>query len=73
MKILYAASYEPPFPVAQVVLDNTEEDRQTAALPALIDTGSDGSLVPLVYRRQILAPVLTETRIRSHWGESRVV
>ena len=40
---------------------------------ALLDTGSDGSLVPLLYLQQILAPALTDSRIRSHWGEWRSV
>jgi predicted aspartyl protease len=39
----------------------------------LLDTGSDGTLVPITYLRRILAPVLTNTRIRSHWGEWRPV
>lgn len=71
MKYPYDTSYQPAFPVVQVVLHNGEEGLHTAAESALLDTGSDGSLVPIVYLRQILAPVLTDTRICSHWGEWR--
>jgi len=71
MKYPYDASYQPPFPVVRVVFDNSEEGLRTTADNALLDTGSDGSLVPIAYLRQILSPALTDTRIRSHWREWR--
>ncbi|MBL7064765.1 MAG: hypothetical protein ISS49_11265 [Anaerolineae bacterium] len=71
MKYPYDASYRPPFPAVRAVLHNSEEGLRTAAMNALLDTGSDGSLVPIAYLREILAPALTDTRIRSHWGEWR--
>ncbi len=71
MKYPYDTSYQPPFPVARVILYNSEEGLRTAPKNALLDTGSDGSLVPIAYLRQIFAPALTDTRIRSHWGEWR--
>ncbi len=71
MKYPYDASYQPPFPVVQVVFYNSEEGLRTAAENALLDTGSDGSLVPIAYLRQVFAPALTDIRIRSHWGEWR--
>jgi predicted aspartyl protease len=40
---------------------------------ALLDTGSDGSLVPIAYLEEILAPPMADTHIRSHWGEWRAV
>lgn len=71
MKYPYDVSYQPPFPVVRVVLCNGEEGLRSASAKALLDTGSDGSLVPIAYLWQILAPALTDTRIRSHWGEWR--
>jgi len=71
MKCPYDTSYQPPFPVVRVVFHNSEEGLRTAAENALLDTGSDGSLVPIAYLRQVFAPALTDTRIRSHWGEWR--
>lgn len=56
-----------------MVLTNAEEELRTGAMNALIDTGSDGTLVPMALLEDILAPVLSETRIRSHWGEWRAV
>ncbi len=73
MKHPYDTAYQPAFPVVQVVLENVEEERRTEPVPALLDTGSDGTLVPIAYLRRILATVLTNTRIRSHWGEWRPV
>jgi predicted aspartyl protease len=70
MKHPYDDSYQPPFPALQVILYNTEEGLH-ASEKALLDTGSDGSLVPIAYLRQIFAPALADTRIRSHWGEWR--
>jgi hypothetical protein len=71
MKYPYDTSYQPPFPAARIVLYNSEEGLRTVPENALLDTGSDGSLVPIAYLRQILAPALTDTHIRSHWGEWR--
>ena len=73
MKYPYDASYQPSFPVVRAVLCNSEEGLRTAPGNALLDTGSDGSLVPIAYLREILAPALTDARIRSHWGEWRSV
>jgi len=73
MRYPYTTGYQPPFPVIRVVLHNNEEGLNTLTEDALLDTGSDGSIVPIVYLRQILAPALTDTRIRSHWGEWRSV
>ncbi len=71
MKYPYDASYQLPFPVVRVVFHKSAEGLHTTTENALLDTGSDGSLVPIAYLRQIFAPALTDTRIRSHWGEWR--
>jgi predicted aspartyl protease len=73
MKYPYSSRYQPPCPVVEVVLSNSEEGLRTAEMNALLDTGSDGSLVPLAYLQQILAPALVDARIRSHWGQDRAV
>lgn len=65
--------YDPPFPVLAVTLRNPDEGLFSAVQYALLDTGSDGTLVSLSLLEDILAPVLTETHIRSHWGEWRSV
>ena len=72
MKFPYDSNYQPPFPAVQVALHNREEGLQTSARSALLDSGADASLVPIVFLREIVAPALTDTRIRSHWGEWRL-
>jgi predicted aspartyl protease len=67
------STYDPPFPAIEVVLRNPEEGLSTSATMALLDTGADGTLAPLSLLRDILAPPLIDTRIRSHWGEWRDV
>ncbi len=71
MKHPYDSTYQPPFPAIRVVISNSEEGLRTEPKTALLDTGSDGSLVPIALLAQILAPALTDVRIRSHWGEWR--
>lgn len=73
MKHPYSRAYQPSFPSLPVVLTNAEEELRTDVKNALIDTGSDATLAPMAFLEDILAPVLSETRIRSHWGEWRAV
>ncbi len=74
MKYPYNTNYQPPFPAVEVVVRNTDEESlYTKTLPALLDCGADGTLVPIDYLQQIFAPALTDSRIRSHWGEWRSV
>lgn len=47
MKHPYSGAYQPSFPSLPVVLTNAEEGLRTVAQNALIDTGSDGTLVPM--------------------------
>jgi len=71
MKYPYDSTYRPPIPTVPVVIHNSDEGLHTTAENALVDTGSDGSLIPIAYIQQIYARALTNTRIRSHWGEWR--
>lgn len=73
MKYSHDTSYEPPIPVVEAVFHNREEGLSTKSKTALVDTGSDGSLVPIEYLRDILATPITDARLRSHWGEWRAV
>jgi len=73
MKYPYNADYRLPFPAASVVLRNSEEELHTRRTQVLLDTGSDATLVPITYLEEILATPMTDTRIRSHWGEWRAV
>jgi predicted aspartyl protease len=63
----------PPFPTVPVTLRNDTAERRIGPLPALLDTGSDGTLVPIDHLWQIRATPISDARIRSHWGELRRV
>lgn len=73
MKYTYDLTYRPSFPAVTAVLTNPEEELRTAEQHALVDTGSDGTLVPIALLQDLLAPALNDARIRSHWGEWRSV
>jgi len=40
---------------------------------ALVDTGADGTLIPISHLRSIQAYPIAEAFLRSHWGERRRV
>ena len=73
MKHPYDSVFHPPFPVLQASLVNEEEGLRLGVERAYLDTGADGTLVPISYLRQMLAPILHDATIRSHWGERRSV
>lgn len=73
MKYAYDANYWPSFPALTAVLINPQEELRPAEQHALIDTGSDGTLVPIALLQDLLAPALNDAHIRSHWGEWRSV
>ena len=69
----YDVSRYPPFPVVQVVLVNSDTGLRAPAVMALVDSGADATMVPLVWLEHIGAVALEDRRIRSHWGEWRDV
>lgn len=73
MKQIYDHSYTPPVPVLQVRFSTPEWELQTDLLLAIVDTGADGTLVPVEQLKQIKASVEGQSGLRSQWGERRVV
>lgn len=73
MKCRYSRNFYPPAPVVEVIFVTAAENLRVGPLPALIDSGADGTIVPINYLDQIHAPVTTEMSIRSQWGERRRV
>ena len=71
MEFRYDTSYQPPAPVVEVIIVSATENVSVGPLPALVDSGPDGTLVPLDYLLEIRAPVTVEMSIRSQWGERR--
>jgi len=73
VKYAYCQDYYPAFPALEIVLVNDDESMRSGPISALVDTGSDGTLVPISYLKDLLAPPLRDATIRSHWGERRNV
>jgi hypothetical protein len=73
MTFPYDVTYFPPFPTLEMTLSTPAEGLTTNTLPALVDTGSDATFVPLEHLSQISAVETTEMWARSHWGERRRV
>ena len=68
----YSAQYDPPLPVCDVVM-TVPSTGLRVPLMATIDTGADGTIMPVRYLRQIGARRAFEAYLRSQWGERRVV
>ena len=68
----YDASYDPPVPVCDVTLMLSTTDLRVE-LSAIVDTGADGTIVPIRYLRRIEARRAFEASLRSQWGERRTV
>ncbi|MFO7537754.1 MAG: hypothetical protein R6X32_06800 [Chloroflexota bacterium] len=69
----YDLSYDPSFPSADIILRNSNVSLSVVVENALLDTGSDGTMIPIDYLRQIRATPISDARVRSHWGEWRSV
>jgi len=69
----YLTTYYPPMPVLQVRLGYPGESLRLGPLPAIVDTGADGTLVPQSLVDELGAPFIDDVRVRSHWGEWRNV
>ncbi len=68
----YDTTYDPSLPVCDVVLTAVPTGRRVE-LTAVIDTGADGTIVPVHYLQEIGARRVFETGLRSQWGERRTV
>lgn len=66
--IAYANSKFPPAPILNIALSAPGEGAQTELAPALIDTGSDFTLVPEKWLRGLDAPRSRPARVRGLWS-----
>jgi predicted aspartyl protease len=73
VKYTYCQDYQPAFPALEIVLLNDDESLRSGPISALVDTGSDGTLVPISYLKDLQVVPLRDVTIRSHWGERRSV
>jgi hypothetical protein len=49
MNVPYDVTYTPPAPILQIRLAAPGEPSQVGPLVAIVDTGSDGTLIPTEY------------------------
>ena len=73
MKVPYSKNYRPAAPVLEVTLVSAAENRRVGPLTGIVDSGADGTLVPLRFLSEIQAPPTSELFLRSQWGERRPV
>jgi predicted aspartyl protease len=73
MRRAYNDEYTPPIPTLQVRFGNPEDGLFTLPIPGIVDTGADGTIVPIQLLREIEAAVEGQHNLRSQWGESRIV
>ena len=69
----YSHNYYPPAPIIEVTFVSAAENLRVGPLPALVDSGADGTIVPINYLDEIQAPSTVDMSIRSQWGESHWV
>jgi hypothetical protein len=69
----YDSSYIPAFPVAEVIINGYDQPRTALSLSALVDSGSDASMIPLAILQQIKATQIGRANIRGIIGRSRRV
>ena len=73
MRYRYNTEYDPPAPFVDVNFITAKSGRRVGPLSAFIDSGADGTIVPVRYLEQIKAPKTDRAFIRSQWGDRYVV
>ena len=73
MSIPYDATYIPPAPILQIRLAAPGEQPQVGPLIAIVDTGSDGTLIPTEYLERVEAIGIGDAVLYGVVGEARRV
>jgi hypothetical protein len=73
MKQSYNQDYSPPIPILEVRISTPEWELYTELLQAIVDTGADGTLVPIEHLQKIEASIEGQCGLRSQWGERQLV
>ena len=68
MTLRYAA----PAPACEIFLSSTRSKEVVGPLHAILDTGSDGTLIPKPYLDALGARPTIRNGLRSPWGERRL-
>ena len=65
----YTRGVQPPGPTLSIRLQAVATNQSTALISALVDTGSDATILPLHYLLEIVAEETAPGRLRSFSGE----
>lgn len=71
MSTPYDSFYTPPMPVLHLRLSAPGEAPDDTLLSAIVDTGADATLIPIVYLEQVEAIVSGDAVLRGVLGEVR--
>ncbi len=69
----YDSEKFPAAPVLEIKISPPRESVQTEAMPALVDTGADFTIIPLNWLLQVDAPAVRWAFLRGLWSEQRQV
>jgi predicted aspartyl protease len=69
----YSYDYDPAFPSVDVSVSVPQTPENLVRLSVLLDSGADGTLLPVDYLDSIGATPIDQVRIRGVFGDTRVV
>jgi len=69
----YSQDYHPAIPIVEIGVTTPGDSQSQRWLTALIDSGSDGTLIPIDILEEIGARYVREARIRGIFGDSEPV
>lgn len=72
MKIPYDKGYLPPAPSIEIRLSAPDESFKQPSLKALVDTGSDATIVPAHHLESFGLQIDNRKYLRSPWGDRRL-
>jgi predicted aspartyl protease len=69
----YNADYTPSIPILEITLIAVSGEQMAGPLPAIVDTGADGTIVPTSHLEWIGALEAVPAWLSSHLGERKLV
>jgi predicted aspartyl protease len=69
MSYRYAENWYPPMPVLEIQLGYPEKSLALGPYTAIVDTGADGTIIPIHLVERLDAPFTDDVRLRGQWGE----
>ena len=73
MKFPYDRTYSPPAPVIKIRVGVPGGKKISGELSAFVDTGADGTIIPVSYLAEFEIEPDSQRFLRSQWGDRRAV